>query len=137
VRQDHWLRFQDSLDRKDLDMVLGVGKALTFVKSVCKADFSKVVRSAISEVWGGDYADETYVPPGWPEKSDKRWVRLGGELYSISKGAPLDMDGLKLHAISLEQNAAAHVAQLSLIHPTLHQVPSTLTGREKGKLFFS
>ena len=57
--------------------------------------------------------------------------------YSISKGAPLDMDGLKLHAINLEHDTAAHVTQLSLIDPTLHRLPSTLTGREKGKLFFS
>ena len=50
VRQDHWLRFQDFLDYKDHKVVLGVGKTLIFVKSVCKADPSKVVRSAISEV---------------------------------------------------------------------------------------
>jgi len=100
VMQDHWLRFQDFLDRNDPVAVLGVGKALIFVKSVCKADPGKVVRSAISEVW--EYTDETYVPPGWPVKIDKKWARLGGELYSISKGAPLDMEGQKLHAISLE-----------------------------------
>jgi len=65
VRQDHWLRFHDFLDRNDPVAVLDVGKALIFVKSVCKANPSKVVRSAISEAW--DYTDETYVPPGWPE----------------------------------------------------------------------
>jgi len=47
------------------------------------------------------------------------------------------MAGLKLHAISLEHDSAAHVTQLSLINPTLNRLPSTLTGREKVKLFFS